>query len=62
MDPQLSRTSLENVLPKEHDIAQNCTTMIVVVTTLYWAAVSPPEEDLQPIVREEAEIAIASMK
>ena len=28
----------------------------------YWTAVSSPEEDLQPILREEVEIAVASMK
>ena len=33
-----------------------------VETTQYWTAVSPPDEDLQPIIREEAEIAVASLK
>ena len=36
--------------------------MRVVETTLYWTAASPPEEDLQPILREEVEIAVASLK
>ena len=36
--------------------------MKVVETMQYWTAVSPPEEDLQPILREEVEIAVASMK
>ena len=44
------------------NIAQNCTTMRVVETTLYWTAASPAEEDLQPIFREEVEIAVASLK
>ena len=46
--PQLSRTSLGNVLLKKkrfsadgQNIAQNCTTMRVVETTLYWTAASP---------------------
>ena len=46
--PQLSRTSLGNVLLKKkifsadgQNIAQNCTTMRVVETTQYWAAASP---------------------
>ena len=67
--PQLSRTSLGNVLLKKkrfsadgQNIAQNCTTMRVVETMLYWIAASPPEEDLQPILREEVEIAVASLK
>ena len=48
--------------------AQNCTTMRVVETTLYWTAASPPPpppptvEDLQPILREEVETAVASLK
>ena len=41
------------------NIAQNCTTMRVVE---YWTAASSPEEDLQPILREEVEIAVASLK
>ena len=36
--------------------------MRVVETTQYWTAVSPPEEDLQPILREEVKIAVASLK
>ena len=44
------------------NIAQNCTTMRVVETMLYWTAASPPKEDLQPILREEVEIAVASLK
>ena len=36
--------------------------MRVVVTTQYWTAVSPKEEDLQSILREEVEIAVASLK
>ena len=36
--------------------------MRVVETTLYWTAFSPPKEDLQPILREEVEIAVASLK
>ena len=36
--------------------------MRVVETTLYWTAAGPQEEDLQPILREEAEIAVASLK
>ena len=66
VSPQLSRTSLGNVLLKKkrfsadgQNIAQNCTTMRVVETTLYWTAASP---DLQPILREEVEIAVASLK
>ena len=58
-----------NVLPKNmrfsadgQNIAQNCTIMRVVVTMLYWTAVSPQEEDLQPILREKVEIAVASLK
>ena len=55
-----------NVLLKKRDffsadgqnIAQNCTTMRVVVTRQYWTA----EEDLQLILHEEAEIAVASLK
>ena len=46
--PQLSRTSLGNVLLKKkrfsadgQNIAQNCTTMRVVEATLYWTAASP---------------------
>ena len=46
--PQLSRTSLGNVLLKKkrfsadgQNIAQNCTTMRVVEITLYWTAASP---------------------
>ena len=46
--PQLSRTSLGNVLLKKkrfsadgQNIAQNCTTMRVVETMLYWTAASP---------------------
>ena len=44
------------------NIAQNCTTMRVVETTLYWIAANPHEEDLQPILREKVEIAVASLK
>ena len=44
------------------NIAQNCTIMRVVVTMLYWTAVSPQEADLQPILREKVEIAVASLK
>ena len=47
-DPQLSRTNLGNVLLKKkrfsadgQHIAQNCTTMRVVETMLYWTAASP---------------------
>ena len=36
--------------------------MRVVETTLYWTAASPPEEDLQPILREEVEIVETSLK
>ena len=38
--------------------------MRVVETTQYWTAVCPcpPEKDLQPILREEIEIAVASLK
>ena len=36
--------------------------MRVVETMLYWTAANPPEEDLQPILREEVEIAVASLK
>ena len=61
--PQLSRTSLGNVLLKKkrfsadgQNIAQNCTTMRVVDCSQL------PEEDLQPILREEVEIAVASLK
>ena len=36
--------------------------MRVVETMLYWTAASPPEEDLQPILHEEVEIAVASLK
>ena len=36
--------------------------MRVVETMLYWTAASPPEEDLRPILREEVEIAVASLK
>ena len=46
--PQLSKTSLGNVLLKkkrfsadEQNIAQNCTTMRVVETMLYWTEASP---------------------
>ena len=46
--PQLSRTSLGNVLLKKkrfsadgQNIAKNCTTMRVVETILYWTAASP---------------------
>ena len=46
--PQLSKTSLGNVLLKKkrfsadgQNIAQNCTTMRVVETLLYWTAASP---------------------
>ena len=46
--PQLSRTSLGNVLLKKkrfsadgQNIAQNCTAMRVVEITLYWTAASP---------------------
>ena len=46
--PQLSRISLGNVLLKKkrfsadgQNIAQNCTTMRVVETKLYWTAASP---------------------
>ena len=46
--PELSRTSLGNVLLKKQrfsadgqNIAQNCTTMRVVETTRYWTAASP---------------------
>ena len=46
--PQLSRTSLGNVLLKKkrfsadkQNITQNCTTMSVVETTQYWTASSP---------------------
>ena len=42
------------------NIAQNCTSMRVVETMLYCS--QPPEEDLQPILREEVEIAVASLK
>ena len=65
--PQLSRTSLGNVLLKKQrisadgqNIAQNCTTMRVVETMLLDC--SQPPEDLQPILREEAETAVASVK
>ena len=44
------------------NIAQKCTTMRAVETTQYWTVASPPEEDLQPILREEVEIAVASLK
>ena len=51
VDPQLSRTVLGNVLVKNRrfsadgqNIAQNCTTMTVVVTTQYWTAVSPQKK------------------
>ena len=40
------------------NIAQNCTTMRVVETTLYWTAASPWKK----ILREEVEIAVASLK
>ena len=36
--------------------------MRVVETTQYWTAASPPDEDLHPILREEVEIAVASLK
>ena len=36
--------------------------MRVVETTRYWPAASPLEEDLQPILSEEVEIAVASLK
>ena len=36
--------------------------MKVMETMLYWTAASPPEEDLQPILHEEVEIAVASLK
>ena len=36
--------------------------MRVVETTLYWDCSQPPQEDLQPILREEVEIAVASLK
>ena len=36
--------------------------MRVVETRQYWTAASPPEEDLQPILCEEVEIAGASLK
>ena len=65
---QLTRTSLGNALLKKkrfaadgQNIAQNCTTMRVVETTQYWTAASM-EEDLQPILREEVETAVASLK
>ena len=65
--PQLSRTSLGNVLLKKkrfsadgQNIAQNCTIMRVVETSLYWCT-QPPEVDLQPILREEVDIAVASL-
>ena len=53
-----------------HNIAQSCTTMRIVVTMQYLTAVRPgllsppppPEECLQPILREEVEIAEASLK
>ena len=32
------------------------------MTTQYWTAVRPMEEDLQPIFREEFEISVASLK
>ena len=32
------------------------------VTMQFWTVVSPPEEDLQPILRGEDEIAITAMK
>ena len=44
------------------NIAQNCTTTTVAETTQYWTAVSPAEEALQPILRDEVEIAVASLK
>ena len=55
-------TEEKEILSRWTNIAQNCTTMRVVETTLYWTAASPPEEDLQPILREEVEIAVASLK
>ena len=36
--------------------------MRVVETMLYWTAASPPEEDLQPVLRQEVKIAVASLK
>ena len=50
-DPQLSRTSLGNILLKKkrfsvdrQNIAQNCTTMRVVETTQYWTAANPQKK------------------
>ena len=36
--------------------------MTVVETTLYWTAASPRKKILQPILREEVKIAVASLK
>ena len=36
--------------------------MRVVETTQYWTTASPREEDLRPILPEEVEIAVASLK
>ena len=36
--------------------------MRVMETTQYWTAASPPAEDLQPVLCEEAEIAVASLR
>ena len=44
------------------NIIQTYTTTRVVVTMQYLTAVSHPEEDLQPIIREEVEIALAAPK
>ena len=67
--PQLARTSLGIVLLKKkrfsadgQNIAQNCTTMRVVETTQNWTEASPRKKDLQPILREEVEIAVAALK
>ena len=76
MDPQPSRTGLGNVLLKNkrfsadgQNIAQSCTIMRVVIKTQYWTAdtPSPPpppphKENLQPILREEIEVVVASLK
>ena len=55
VDPQLSRTSLGNVLLKKtrfsadgQNIAQNCTTMRVVETMQYWTAASPKKKICNP--------------
>ena len=63
--PQLSRTSLGNVLLKNkrfsadgQNIAQKCTTVRVVETKQYWTAVSPRNPALRGVI----DIAVASLK